>query len=318
MPKHLSSISPRISAYIVFAFLLITAGFARADLPKKADIAKIYNIERSPNQKVDVRYYRKGECDAKWCSIRGEGEYLKAKDYLQTGEVSRADLALMDTGRRYNEVLFWQQEGSRSKFMPQQGTCHFQVDIGGFLYAHPHQSVNPGCEKIVSKNALVIPNGTVLFIFGTQNETLVGVLSNQAGRLIEVQHLKSHKTVKLKAGEYGNALQNGQLITGVFDLEDFYKKHSLALGLGPADKDEEYVSQQEPEIQVILNKLRKETIPAMEQQDPVEVILPPTPQPQPEREGEREREPEPQPEPEPEPQPEPEPEQPPTSEPPLA
>jgi hypothetical protein len=282
MQKHLISISARISAYVVLAFLLITAGFAQPDLPKKADVAKIYNIERSPNQKVDVRYYRKGECDAKWCSIRGEGEYLKAKDYLQTGEVSRADLALMDAGHRYNEVLFWQQEGSRSKFMPQQGTCHFQVDIGGFLYAHPHQSVNPGCEKIVSKNALVIPNGTALFIVGTQNETWVGVLSNQADRLIKVQHLKSDETVELNAGQYAKTLQNGQINKAEFDLEDFYKKYPLALGLGPSDKDEEYISQQDPQIQVILNKIRNETISAMKQQknkfrrpSPIDPILPP-------------------------------------------
>ncbi len=128
-----------------FNILLLASlpnAYALQPLPQKADIAKIYNIEKAVSQKVDVRYYRKGECsDQQWCNIRGEGEYLKAKDFLQTGEVSRADLALIGDANQYNEVLFWQQEGSRSEFLPQPGTCNFIVDIGGFLYAHPHQSV---------------------------------------------------------------------------------------------------------------------------------------------------------------------------------
>jgi hypothetical protein len=161
-----------------------------------------------------------GECDNKnWCNIQGKGDYLKAKDYLNTGEVSRADLALITNQQQYNEVLFWQQEHSLSIFMPQEGTCHFQVDTGGFLYAHPRQSVTPGCEKIISKNALVRPNGTALFISGDQNETIFGVLSNKPAGFIKVNHLKSNETAELQAGEYARTLSNGKIIKGNFNYQ---------------------------------------------------------------------------------------------------
>jgi hypothetical protein len=280
--------------FVIFIFCTITSFFFNLDnvsaqslLPKKADIAKIYNIETAATQKVDVRYYRKGECDDRqWCNVRGEGEYLKAKDFLQTGEVSRTDLALMYNEKEYSEVLFWQQEGSRSEFLPQPGTCHFKVDAGGFLYAHPHQNINPGCERIVSKNALVFPNGTALFINVT-DETLVGVLSNRQGSFIKIQHSQSNNTVELKAGEYAKALKDGKIIKGVFDLEDFYRKNQLSLGLGPSKKDDDYVDAQEPEIRNILIKLREETLDAIRKQDktqpttPIDVFTPQRPPQQP-------------------------------------
>jgi hypothetical protein len=253
------------SSFFLLFFSIYYPSHSQADIPKKADIAKIYNIEKAPSQKVDVRFFRKGECD-KWCAINGEGEYLKAQDFLQTGDVSRADLALMFSANQYSEVLFWQQEGSRSKFDPKEGTCHFKVDIGGFLYAHPHQSINPGCKKIVSNNALVFPNGTALFIEANENETMVGALSNRPGGLIKVEHLVSHESVGIKPGEYAKALQNGKIVTGIFSLEDFYRKKTLGLGLGPDDKDENYVREQAPEVQVILNKLRAETLAAVDDQ----------------------------------------------------
>ncbi len=86
---------------------------------------------------IDVRYFRKDECPkVDWCRINGIGKYLKADDWLLTGQVSRADLALMYTPTDHNKVLFWQEESSRSIFKPQEGSCHFITEIGKFLYAH--------------------------------------------------------------------------------------------------------------------------------------------------------------------------------------
>ncbi len=257
---------------------------AKSTLPQKADIAKIYNIEKAKNKNVDVRYFRKGVCTEKdWCSITGPGQHLKAKDYLKTGEVSRVDLALMYNETKFQEVLFWQQEGSRSRFDPKQNACFFEVETGGFLYAHPHQSSDPGCNKIVSKNAIIFPVGTVLFIYGLEKETTVGILSNPSNQLIKVQNSISNKSVSLKAGQYAKSQDDGKITHGNFNLEEFYKKNErLTLGLGTEIKDNNYVARQEAGIQLILKKLRVETIKAIVDQDikivgPSNVIDPPVP-----------------------------------------
>jgi len=262
----------RITSIVLLAAFSLNA---YSDVPKTAEIAKIYNIRKAVGQTIDVRYYRKNECDVSaWCIIRGEGDYLKARDYLQTGEVSRADLALMFGERDFSEVLFWQQEGSRSQFEPQPGTCHFRVDIGGFIYAHPRQSANPGCEKIFSNNALILPHGTALFIEADQTQTLVGVLSNGPSALVEVHHLHSSNLTRIGAGEYAKALPDGKLETGLFSLSEFYRSKPVALGLGPDEEDEDYVRQQQPEIREILEHIRRDTISALEEQ-----LIVPTPSP---------------------------------------
>lgn len=266
MLRELLCIWPVYLVRSVILFCCVFSVFAQP-VPERADIAKIYNIEREANQKVDVRFFRKEECSTQeWCRITGEGEYLKADDWLQTGEVSRADLALMYNRDRYRKVLFWQQRGSRSKFEPKEGTCHFRIDQGGFLYAHPNQSSDAGCDKIASKDALIFLSGTALFVIGSRKGTLVGILSNHPKRLIKVQHRNSGKTAELSAGFYAETLPNGDIRQGQFDLEDFYKNHPLALGLGPDSEDEAYVARQVLEIQKILKEIRKETVSALEKQ----------------------------------------------------
>lgn len=249
-----------------------------APVPSRANIAKVYNITPARNQAIDVRYFRKDECSKdEWCKINGTGEYLKADDWLLTGQVSRADLALMYNQTEYRKVLFWQEEGSRSRFKPQEGSCHFTTDIGKFLYAHPHTSADPGCEKITSTHALIIPNGTVLFVVGDENDTRVGVLSSGSKNPV-VQNRKSGKRVTLKEGEFGEYFADGRIEKGEFSLADFYDKNTLGLGLGPADEDIAYVNEQEPEIQEILKEIRKETLEALYSQSiPTGPIDPPSP-----------------------------------------
>ncbi len=256
---------------------LLICGFPMPlfSLPVKprANIAKIYNITLAGNQKIDVRYFRKDECPkVDWCKINGTGEYLKANDWLQTGQVSRADLALMYTKTEYRKVLFWQEEGSKSMFKPKKGSCHFATDKGKFLYAHPHASADPGCEKITSKYALIFPNGTVLFIIDDEDNpdnkkfTRVGVLSSGSKHPVVAQNRKSGKKVPLRAGEFGKFFADGQIEKGEFSLADFYKEQTLGLGLGPADKDIAYVNKQEPKIRGILEEIRSETLVALSKQ----------------------------------------------------
>ncbi|MGH8480602.1 MAG: hypothetical protein ACREXK_13800 [Gammaproteobacteria bacterium] len=234
--------------------------------PSRADIAKIYNIERTPAQTIDVRYYRKNECAPDdWCPIRGAGDYLKEADWLLTGKVSRADLALVYEGHRYREVLFWQQESSRSEFVPGHETCHFRVDRGGFLYAHPSGGTERGCTRILGRDVLVLPKGTVLFIASGEAETLVGILGGDSP--VVVQHLKGkQQSVNVPAGYYARTLADGGITVAEFNLAEFYRTASLGRGLGPLPEDEAYVVRQEPAIQEILRRIREETLAALEEQ----------------------------------------------------
>lgn len=292
-PGRISAKSFLSYALTGICWVVLNISICTASEPNRADIAKIYNIERAAGQNVDVRYYRKGECEAnpdKWCVIKAEGGYLNPKDFLQTGEISRADLALVNTREQYNEILFWQLEGSRSKFLPKTGTCHFEVGTGGFLYAHPHQSVNPGCEKIVGKHASIFPRGTVLFISGGENETLVGVLSSQKGRPVIVN--AGNQDFPVEAGYYISSKANGDITRGSFDLEEFYLNNPLVTGLGSAKKDDQYVARQEPAIRLILEKLREETQKAAIEQkkliadgNPNDVNMPSGVQPPPDSAG---------------------------------
>jgi hypothetical protein len=167
---------------------------AAAPVPSRADIAKVYNIAPAAGQAIDVRFFRKGQCtEDKWRPIHGTGAYLQSDDWLRTGTVSRADLALMYNQATYRTV-FWQEEDSRCKFDPRPGTCHFEVDVGKFLYAHAPDSVDKGCEKITSRHALIFPKGTALFIVGMEDQTTVGVLGSPTAP-VTIQNKKPNSTL---------------------------------------------------------------------------------------------------------------------------
>lgn len=236
-------------------------------LPSRADIAKIYNIALAADQTVDVRFFRKGECSQEeWCQINRTGQYLKASDWLQTGNVSRADLALMYNTVDYRPVLFWQEEKSKSRFEPKEGGCHFRIELGKFLYAHPHQRVDKGCQKITSKHALIFPYGTALFVIQGANDTFVGVLSSPTAPVV-VQNSHSGKKARLRAGQFAKSLGDGSMQQGEFSLAHFYKTQTLGRGLGPESDDTDYVERQEPEIRAVLEEIREETLTALREQD---------------------------------------------------
>lgn len=238
-----------------------------APLPSRADIAKIYNITPAADQTVDVRFFRKGECSQEeWCRINRTGEYLKASDWLQTGNVSRADLALMYNTVDYRPVLFWQEEGSKSRFEPKEGDCHFRIELGKFLYAHPHQSGDKGCRKITSKHALIFPYGTALFVIQGASDTFVGVLSSPTAPVV-VQNSHSGKKARLRAGQFAKSFGDGSMQQGEFSLTHFYKTQTLGRGLGPESDDTDYVARQEPGIRAILEEIREESLTALREQD---------------------------------------------------
>ncbi len=235
-----------------FLILCYMAPSVSAPVPSRADIAKIYNITLAADQTVDVRFFRKGECSQEeWCRINRTGQYLKARDWLQTGNVSRADLALMYNAVDYRPVLFWQEEDSKSRFEPKQGSCHFRIELGKFLYAHPHQSADKGCQKITSKHALIFPYGTALFVIQGANNTFVGVLSSPTAPVV-VQNSHSGKKARLRAGQFAKSFEDGGMQQNKFSLAHFYKTQTLGRGLGPESDDTDYVERQEPEIRAIL------------------------------------------------------------------
>lgn len=255
--------------FLIGHFLMVfcvTPSFS-APVPSRADIAKIYNIALAADQTVDVRFFRKGACSQEeWCRINRTGQYLKASDWLQTGNVSRADLALMYNTVEYRPVLFWQEESSKSRFEPKEGSCHFRIERGKFLYAHPHQSVDKGCQKITSKHALIFPYGTALFVIQGASDTLVGVLSSPTAPVV-VQNSHSGKKARLRAGQFAKSFGDGSMQQSEFSLAHFYKTQTLGRGLGPESEDTNYVERQEPGIRAILEEIREEILAASREQD---------------------------------------------------
>ena len=96
-------------------------------VPDKADVAKIYNIEQKEGVPIDVRYFRKAECPKdKWCPINQAGKDLYPNDFLLTGNISRADLALLLSEGKYRDIVFWQAEGSRLAVCAEGGYLQLQ------------------------------------------------------------------------------------------------------------------------------------------------------------------------------------------------
>lgn len=101
MENNTGSIYTRQVALILWALFSIPA-MGADPAPSEANIAKIYNIEKMAAQPIDVRYFRKNKCpEDEWCLGTEEDNRLDPRDWLLTGDVSRADLALMYDQQRY-------------------------------------------------------------------------------------------------------------------------------------------------------------------------------------------------------------------------
>ena len=253
-------------ALLAIAIPLLILMLTHPAVPR-ADMAKIYNITPAVDQTVDVRFFRNGECSREeWCRINRTGEYLRAGDWLQTGNVSRVDLVLMYNTVDYRPVLFWQEEGSKSRLESKEGSCHFRIELGKFLYAHSYRSVDKGCQETTSKHALIFPHGSALFTIQGAKDTLVGVLSSPTEPVV-VQNSHSGKKTRLRAGQFAKSFGDGSMQQGEFSLAEFYKTQTLGRGLGPESHDTDYVERQEPGIREILGEIRQETLPALREQE---------------------------------------------------
>jgi hypothetical protein len=246
----------------------ITPAFAQQDLLTRAEVYKLINqVQLLLNGKPPRRAVKK--------------DVLVPLDELQTRTKSRAELL-------FNEGSL-ARIGSSATFRFKPGLRRFDLR-GGVLKAETIFELRNGTALIMTPSgstgttietpenridlmAMVLPPGAETFppnetdgaVAVTYNSlTKTGQVFNLTNLPVQVANLDGTQVQVLQAG------QTVTMINGVigpvqtFDLQKFYQTSQLAAGLGPGQ--EALVAQESPNVQLILNKVRKQTLVGLETQ----------------------------------------------------
>jgi hypothetical protein len=264
----MGSLAQKIIVGIILTASWITPASAQQDLLTRAEVYKLLN-------QVQLLLKDKPPRAAK------KADVLVPLDALQTKTRSRAELLFNEgaLARIGSSATFLFKPGLRryelangvykaeTIFELQNGTAVIASAAGstGTTIETPQSRINlipaapPPGSDILPPN---VNNGAVAVTHnGATNTTQVFNLTNLP---VTVTNLNGTQTQTLQAGQTVT-VTNG-VISPVqnFDLQKFYQTSQLAVGLGPGQ--EAIVAQEAPNVQVILNKVRKETLAGLETQ----------------------------------------------------
>jgi hypothetical protein len=262
------SLAQKILLGAILTASWITPASAQQDLLTRAEVYKLLNQVQLLLRDKPARNARKADV-------------LVPLDALQTKTRSRAELLFNEgtLARIGSSAIFRFKPGIR-RFEWTNGVYKaetiFELQNGTALVMTPTGSTGTRIETPQSRIdviAAAIPQGlNVLPPNAMSGAVLVNhdinTNTTQAFNLTNVP-----VTITNLDGTQSQTLQAGQTVTvtnGVispvqnFDLQKFYQTSQLAAGLGPGQ--EGLVSQEAPNVQVILNKVRKETLAGLNTQ----------------------------------------------------
>jgi hypothetical protein len=262
------SLAQKIIVGMILTASWITPALAQQDLLTRAEVYKLLN-------QVQLLIRDKPPRTAK------KADVLVPLDALQTRTRSRAELLFNEgsLARIGSSATFRFKPGIR-RFELANGVYKaetiFELQNGTALVLTPSGSTGTTIETPQSRIdviAAVPPPGSDILPPTAANGAVV-VTHNGATNTTQAFNLTNLPvTITNLNGTQSQTLQAGQTVrvtNGVigpvqtFDLQKFYQTSQLAAGLGPGQ--EALVSQEPPKVQVVLNKVRKETLAGLETQ----------------------------------------------------
>ncbi|BAY09336.1 hypothetical protein [Calothrix sp. NIES-2098] len=262
------SLVQKIVVGMILTASWITPALAQQDLLTRAEVYKLLN-------QVQLLLKDKPPRAAK------KADVLVPLDALQTKSRSRAELLFNEgsLARIGSSATFRFKPGIRRFELPggiYKAETIFELRNGTALILTPSGSTGTTIETPQSRINVIAaapPPGSDI-LPPTATSGAVAVTHNGATNITQVFNLTNLPvTVTNLNGTQLQTLQAGQTVTinnGVispvqnFDLQRFYQTSQLATGLGPGQ--EALVSQESPNVQVILNKVRKETLAGLNTQ----------------------------------------------------
>ncbi len=276
------SLAQKIIVGIILAASWITPALAQQDLLTRAEVYKLLN-------QVQLLLRDKPPRNAK------KADVLVPLDALQTKTRSRAELLFNEgsLARIGSSATFRFKPGTRRFELPggvYKAETIFELQNGTALVLTPSGSTGTTIETPQSRidviaaapppgSDILPPTATsgavVVTHNGATNTTQAFNLTNLPVTITNLngtqsQTLQAGQTVTVNNGVIGPAGQTVTVNNGVigpvqtFDLQKFYQTSQLAAGLGPGQ--EALVSQEPPRVQVVLNKVRKETLAGLDTQ----------------------------------------------------
>jgi hypothetical protein len=266
--QRFSSLVPKIIFGSILAVSWIIPASAQQDLLTRAEVYKLFN-------QVQIRL--KGKPPRK----AAKADVLVPLDELQTRTKSGAELLFNEgsLARIGSSATFRFKPGLR-RFDLRGGVFKaetiFELRNGTAVVMTPSGSTGTTIEtpeNRIDLMAMVLPPGTETLppnetdgaVAITYNSlTKIGQVFNLTNLPVKVSNLDGTQFQILKAGETVT-MTNGVIgPVQTFDLQKFYQTSKLAAGLGPGQ--EALVAQESANVQLILNKVRKQTLAGLETQ----------------------------------------------------
>ncbi|AFY36025.1 FecR domain-containing protein [Calothrix sp. PCC 7507] len=267
MEQRFRSLFQRIIVGSILTVSWITPALAQQDSLTRAEVYKLLNQVQLLLRDKPPRLAKKADV-------------LVPLDELQTKTRSQAELLFNEgsLSRIGSSTTFRFKPGLRRFELPGGGSkaeTIFELRNGTALILTPSGSTGTTIETPQSRidviaslppDQKVLPpnntNGAVAVAYNSITKT--GQVFNLTNLPVKVSNLDGTQFQFLKAGETVT-ITNG-VIGPVqnFDLQKFYQTSQLAAGLGPGQ--ETLVSQEPANVQLVLNKVRKETLAGLETQ----------------------------------------------------
>ncbi|WP_242046219.1 MULTISPECIES: hypothetical protein [Calothrix] len=264
----MESLSQKLIVGICLTASWITPALAQQDLLTRAEVYKLQNQVQLLLKDKPPRAAKKADVlvplDALQTKTRSRAELLFNEGAL--ARIGSSATFLFKPGLRRYEITNGVYK-AETIFQLQNGTAVIASAAGstGTTIETPQSRINiiaaappPGSDILppnVTSGAVAVTHN------GATNTTQVFNLTNLP---VTVTNLNGTQTQTLQAGQ--TVTVNNGVISPVqnFDLQKFYQTSQLATGLGPGQ--EALVAQESPNVQVILNKVRKETLAGLETQ----------------------------------------------------
>ncbi|MCL2923245.1 MAG: hypothetical protein MGF17_01070 [Trichodesmium sp. MAG_R04] len=259
--------------------------------PAPAQTVKLRNIQS------DVRFYSERVAN-KWEILEQEGN-LQPGEWIGSGGNSQVELWLAPSGIGKG-AGYRQGSSTFTQYETRSGGCQYNLAEGKIVFMakysdsrlqyckrvvtptaeielpapYPEISINPKVVSRYQDTPIILTSGekdkvVALFVIHDDQETTIGALTGSLeDELITVTSVGKGESVKLKAGELVSLNQGGEIIErSQFNLRKFYRKNKLTIGLGPDQRDIDYIQQETDEdIKQILEAVRDKTSEAVENQ----------------------------------------------------